>query len=72
LTTYQIPRMLRLLRQIEMNATFKYANASIKQRSWDPDGRKKEEETLWWLDGEVYRPLEREHWVAIAAGRARL
>lgn len=56
---------------MELNATFKYANASIKQRSWDPD-EQPEDETVWWLDGETYRPMERENWAEIKAGKARL
>lgn len=71
LTTYQIPRMLRFLRRMELNATFKYANASIKQRSWDPD-EQPEDETVRWLVGEMYRPLERKDWAEIKAGSARL
>ena len=71
LTPYQIPRLVRMLRQMELNATFKYATASVKQLPWDPD-KVSEEVTLWWLDGETYRPLEKKSWEAISTGRARL
>ena len=57
--------------RMELNATFKHAKASIKERSWDPDERNPEE-TIWWLDGEVYRPLDRASWAEIKAGRERL
>jgi len=56
---------------MELNATFKHAKASIKERSWDPD-EGHQGEAIWWLDGEVYRRLDRASWTEIKAGRTRL
>ena len=57
--------------RMDLNAMFKYAKASLKERSWDPDCRH-QGETGWWLDGEGYRPLDKISWAEIKAGRARL
>jgi hypothetical protein len=56
---------------MEVNVMFKHAKASIKELSWDPDERC-QGETIWWLDGEVYRRLDRASWEGIKAGKARL
>jgi hypothetical protein len=56
---------------MELNATFKHAKASIKERSWDPD-EQNEEETVWWLDGDTYKKIERKDWDDIKNGKARL
>lgn len=73
LTNWQVPRLLRMMEQIDTGATFKHAKEVLKKRSWDPEvNGRTAGDRLYWLDGEVYRRLEGQGWRDIEAGKARL
>ena len=58
---------------MESGVTFKHAKDVLKKRTWHPA---KNDETLgdrlYWLDGEVYRPLDEQSWNEIEGARAKL
>jgi hypothetical protein len=57
--------------RIDVNATFKHAKTVLQTRSWDPEKQIKGD-SVWWLDGNVYRKLDRNSWNSIKAATARL
>lgn len=72
LTSWQIPRLVRLTGKIETTATFKHVVNILKARSWHPEEAKKVGDRLYWLDGEKYRRLDVVSWTEIEQARARL
>ncbi|KAF2435254.1 bifunctional fatty acid transporter and acyl-CoA synthetase [Tothia fuscella] len=70
-THYQMPRLLRFMHEIEVNATFKHAKTVLQARSWDPE-KQVQGDSVWWLDGNVYRRLDKDSWASIKAAKARL
>jgi hypothetical protein len=66
-----LPKQSRLTQhRIEANATFKKSKNDLIKKSW----RQSEAGTdsLYWLDGQVYRPLDLGAWSGIESGRAKL
>ena len=55
---------------IATNATFKQAKTDLIRRKWDPSSA--DDDTLYWLDGTVYRRLNDESWIRIERGDAKL
>lgn len=57
--------------RIEANATFKKSKNDLIKKSWvasDPNNQ----DILYWLDGQSYKPLDPTSWGAIETGRAKL
>ncbi|KIW01363.1 hypothetical protein, variant 2 [Verruconis gallopava] len=71
LTSYQLPRLVRFIEQIEVNATFKHAKTVMMTRSWDPR-KQTAGEHVYWLDGNAYKRLDSQAWADICAAKARL
>ncbi|KAK2624606.1 hypothetical protein QTJ16_005799 [Diplocarpon rosae] len=71
LPAYAMPRLVRITQEIEANATFKKAKNELIKKSWnvaDPGNQ----DTLYWLDGQEYKPLDAMSWGSIESGRAKL
>jgi len=70
LPSYAMPRLIRITEEIEANATFKKSKNDLIKKSW----RLSEAGTdkLYWLDGQVYKPLDSNSWDSIESGRAKL
>jgi len=58
------------MHRIDLGATFKHAKEFMKEKSWNPDAA--EDDSLNWLDGHMYRRLDREAWDNIASAKAKL
>jgi hypothetical protein len=54
-----------------MNASFKHNKTLFKKIGFEPSKQNKKA-LLFWLDGEVYRPLGDSDWQNIEKGVARL
>ncbi|KAG4431077.1 hypothetical protein IFR05_013432 [Cadophora sp. M221] len=80
LPDYAIPRLIRFTEKIDTGATFKYAKEELRTRPWTRGGGEKEKEkekekdgdSLYWLDGGVYKPLDGNAWARISTARAKL
>ncbi|KAH8800379.1 putative bifunctional fatty acid transporter/acyl-CoA synthetase [Xylogone sp. PMI_703] len=71
--SYAVPRLLRITAEITVNHTFKHAKDALKKRSWDPElTAQSDGDSLYWLDGEIYRQLDKESWIRIERAAARL
>ncbi|KAL3426716.1 Isopenicillin N epimerase component 1 [Phlyctema vagabunda] len=71
LPNYALPRLVRLTKQIDINATFKHSKEVLKKRSWNPE-QNTDNDRLFWLDGETYKALDPQSWVKITTVKARL
>ncbi|PVH81181.1 putative bifunctional fatty acid transporter/acyl-CoA synthetase [Cadophora sp. DSE1049] len=71
LPPYAMPRLVRITQEIEANATFKKSKNDLIKKSWiasDP----KNQDKLYWLDGQTYKPLDAMSWGSIESGKAKL
>ncbi|EKD21170.1 uncharacterized protein L3040_000791 [Drepanopeziza brunnea f. sp. 'multigermtubi'] len=71
LPAYAMPRLVRITKEIEATATFKKAKNELVKRSWiqsDPENQ----DRLYWLDGQAYKPLDAVDWGLIESGKAKL
>lgn len=64
-----MPRLVRITREIEANATFKKAKQELLKKSWKTE---KGGDALYWLDGKTYRTLDGAAWSGIESGKAKL
>jgi hypothetical protein len=56
--------------RIEANATFKKSKNDLIKKSWIQSEAGTDK--LYWLDGQVYKPLDGTAWSGIESGRAKL
>ncbi|PMD21149.1 acetyl-CoA synthetase-like protein [Hyaloscypha hepaticicola] len=70
LPSYAMPRLVRITKEIEANATFKKSKNDLIKKSWIQSEAGTDK--LYWLDGQVYRPLDGTAWGGIESGRAKL
>jgi acyl-CoA synthetase (AMP-forming)/AMP-acid ligase II len=71
LPAYAMPRLVRIQKEIEANATFKKSKTDLIKKSWKAIDNQSQDK-LYWLDGNVYKPLDDRSWAAIEIGRAKL
>ncbi|OWP05437.1 hypothetical protein B2J93_7638 [Marssonina coronariae] len=71
LPAYAMPRLVRITREIEANATFKKAKNDLIKKSWNAADSGNQDK-LYWLDGQEYKPLDKLSWGSIESGRAKL
>lgn len=67
---YAIPRLVRITRSIGSGVTFKQAKMEVAKKLWTPE--EAGGDTLYWLDGMVYRTLDGNGWRRIELGLAKL
>ncbi|KAE9367888.1 acetyl-CoA synthetase-like protein [Stipitochalara longipes BDJ] len=70
LPSYAMPRLVRITKEIEANATFKKSKNDLIKKSWKQ--AEAGTDKLYWLDGQTYRPLDESAWGVIETGRAKL
>lgn len=71
LPLYAMPRLVRITKEIEANATFKKSKGDIVKKSWNVDSGSNGDK-LYWLNGNTYQKLDGPSWVAIETGKAKL
>ncbi|KAH8594927.1 putative bifunctional fatty acid transporter/acyl-CoA synthetase [Bisporella sp. PMI_857] len=71
LPNYAMPRLVRITKEIEANATFKKAKGDLQKKSWD-ESAPGNTDKLYWLNGSVYERLDRASWGSIESGKAKL
>ena len=57
---------------ISTGVTFKQAKGEAAKKSWSPLEREGDRDTLYWLNGSDYQPLEHQAWTSIESGVAKL
>jgi acyl-CoA synthetase (AMP-forming)/AMP-acid ligase II len=68
---YALPRLVRIVNQVETNDTYKQAKSEIIKKSWSPSVEQAGDR-LYWLDGTKYRLLRTQDWRRIEEGTAHL
>ncbi|KAG0647555.1 Solute carrier family 27 member 4 [Hyphodiscus hymeniophilus] len=71
LPLYAVPRLVRITKEIESNATFKKAKGDMVKKTWN-ENAKGNTDKLYWLNGSKYERLDRPAWASIEEGRAKL
>ncbi|KAF2668444.1 bifunctional fatty acid transporter and acyl-CoA synthetase [Microthyrium microscopicum] len=71
LTEYQVPRLVRFIPAMSVNATFKNLKTELKTLTWDPL-KQRPGEGLWVLNGSKYVRLDENGWRDVQSGQARL
>ncbi|KAL3425863.1 AMP-binding enzyme [Phlyctema vagabunda] len=72
LPAYACPRLVRLTESIGTGVTFKQGKGDEAKKPWAPHEYAGKQETLFWLDGHTYRPLDADAWGGIESGVAKL
>jgi acyl-CoA synthetase (AMP-forming)/AMP-acid ligase II len=71
LPKYALPRLVRIVDQVQTNDTFKQAKKEIIEKSWSPSVDQGGDR-LYWLDRTKYRRLRTQDWTRIEIGTAHL
>jgi len=71
LPDYAMPRLVRITKEIEANATFKKSKIDLVKKSWIAD-KNGNTDKLYWLDGKSYKSLDEISWKGIESGKAKL
>jgi len=71
LPLYAVPRLVRISKEIESNATFKKAKGDIAKKTWN-ENAKGNTDKLYWLNGNKYERLDGPAWASIEGGKAKL
>ncbi|KAJ9261168.1 hypothetical protein DTO207G8_318 [Paecilomyces variotii] len=69
--TYAIPRFVRFIEKVSTGVTFKQAKGDLAKKGWDPR-KDAGGDSLYWLNGSQYQPLDESSWTGIEAGAAKL
>lgn len=69
LPSYAIPLFIRLLPKITVTGTFKHQKVKLRNDGADPTIVK---DTIMWLNGDTYNPLDLDAWQKIVIGKSKL